>query len=329
MLIGGGRHSLLGGLAGTGGLDVAELRVIAAGLAFPEGPVAMPDGSVLVVEIAAGTLTRVRPDGGRDKVAHLGGGPNGAAIGPDGRCYVCNNGGLAFHASGEALLPGLIADDYSGGRIEAVDLATGAVEVLYRACGDIPLRGPNDLVFDAHGGFYFTDSGKVMRRTRDRGAVFYAGTDGSFIRQVVFPVEGANGIGLSPDGGTLYVAEAWSGRLWAYALAGPGEILRRKGPVPWERGRLLYGSAHYAIFDSLALEADGNICLADIPSGGIAVVSPEGELVERHAMPDMFATNIAFGGPDLRTAYVTLSSTGRLVAIDWPRPGLPLHGLNR
>jgi gluconolactonase len=308
---------------------VADLRVVASSLEFPEGPVALADGSLLIVEIAGGTLTRIQPDGSRQVLARLGGGPNGAAIGPDGRCFVCNNGGIAFYRSGDALLPGLIAEDYCGGRIEAVDLATGAVEVLYRACGDIPLRGPNDLVFDCHGGFYFTDSGKVMRRTRDRGAVFYARADGSLIRQVVFPVEGANGIGLSPDGGTLYVAEAWSGRLWAYAVAGPGEILRQVGPVPWERGRLVWGSPGYSIFDSLAVEAGGNICVADIPNGGIAVFSPEGALVERHPMPDIFTTNICFGGPDMRTAYVTLSSTGRLVAMEWPRPGLPLPNFNQ
>jgi len=70
-----------------------ELKVIAEGLRFPEGPIAMADGSVLLVEIARGTLSRVR-DGRVEVVADLGGGPNGAAIGPDGACYVCNNGGF-------------------------------------------------------------------------------------------------------------------------------------------------------------------------------------------------------------------------------------------
>ena len=117
---------------------------------------ALADGSVLVVEIAAGTLTRVAPDGAKSVVARTGGGPNGAALGPDGNCTLANNGGFEWHREGGHIRPIMQAKDYSGGRIERVDLHTGAVEVLYRAC-EVPLKGPNDLVFDAHGGFYFSD----------------------------------------------------------------------------------------------------------------------------------------------------------------------------
>jgi gluconolactonase len=83
------------------------------------------------------------------------------------------------------------------------------------------------------------------------------------------------------------------------------------------------------MLDSLAVDRAGNICVADIPYGGISVISPEGELIEQHAMPDSFVTNICFGGPELRTAYVTLSSAGQLISMPWPRGGLPLHFLNR
>ncbi|MGF7161553.1 gluconolactonase [Rhodoligotrophos appendicifer] len=306
-----------------------DLREVASGLRFPEGPIAMPDGSFLVVEIQGKTLKRITADGRQEVVAELGGGPNGAAIGPDGRCYVCNNGGFSFHQVGDLTLPGLAPEDYAGGWIDVVDLKTGAHEVLYRQCGDQPLRGPNDIVFDQYGGFYFTDPGKVYARSRDRGAVFYAHVDGSFIKQVIFPVEGANGIGLSPDDQTLYVAESPSGRMWAFELTGPGQIRRVKGPVPWERGHFVGGVSTYSIFDSLAIDAEGNICVADLPHSGITVMTPKGEVIERHAMPDIFPTNICFGGEDLRTAYITLSSAGKLVAMDWPRPGLPLHWLNR
>ena len=71
-----------------------QMQEITSGLQFPEGPIAMNDGSVLVVEIKRGTLTRVTPDGTKEVVAETGGGPNGAAIGPDGMVYICNNGGL-------------------------------------------------------------------------------------------------------------------------------------------------------------------------------------------------------------------------------------------
>src|SRR5580704_3500304 len=129
-----------------------QLTEIARGLRFPEGPIAMPDGSVLLVEIEAATLTRVMPDGSTKIVARTGGGPNGAAIGPDGAVYVCNNGGLRWHRDGGALRPIMQADDYSGGRIERVDLTTGVVSVLYMGTDEVRLRGPNDIVFDGHGG---------------------------------------------------------------------------------------------------------------------------------------------------------------------------------
>jgi gluconolactonase len=115
---------------------MAELREITTGLRFPEGPVAMPDGSVLVVEIERRSLTRVLPDGRKEVVATPGGGPNGAAIGPDGKCYICNNGGFEFVQTEHGLRPVVQAWDYSGGRIERIDLQTGAVEVLYRGTPD-------------------------------------------------------------------------------------------------------------------------------------------------------------------------------------------------
>ena len=310
-------------------MDPTPLAIVASNLQFPEGPVAMPDGSALLVEVRRGTLTRIAADGAQSIVAQLGGGPNGAAIGPDGRCYVCNNGGFRFHDVDGRAYPGLIADDYSGGRVEAVELSSGATEVLYRDCGGIPLRGPNDLVFDADGGMWFTDHGKTMPRARDRGAVFYARTDGSLIRQVVFPLDAPNGIGLSPDGDRLYVAESLTGRIWMFEITGPGEVRKVRGALPWERGRLLITLPGYSIPDSMAIDAAGNVCVADIPHGGISVVSPDGTLIERLPMPDPMPTNICFGGPDLRTAYITLSSTGRLAVMQWPRPGLPLHWLNR
>lgn len=303
-----------------------SIREVASGLQFPEGPIALADGSFLVVEIARKTLTRISASGKTEVVATLEGAPNGAAIGPDGRCYITNNGGMTFFEKNGLLIPSLTPEDYRTGAIDVVDLGSGRVERLYESCGEIPLRGPNDLVFDPHGGFWFTDLGKTFKgaRQRDRGAVFYARADGNLIKQAIFPLEGPNGIGLSPDGGHVYIAETHTGRVWVYDIGAPGEIKPRKGPLPGERGHMLYAASHYALFDSLAIDADGNVCVGDIPHGGISVISPQGKLIAQHPMPDAITTNICFGGEGLRTAYVTLSSTGRLVAMDWPRPGLKL-----
>ena len=144
------------------------LQAITEGLQFPEGPIAMPDGSIILVEIARGTLTRVHKTGKKEVIADLGGGPNGAAIGPDGACYVCNNGGFKWEkdASSGYLRPIGQSDDYVTGRIERVDLETGKVERLYDTCGENRLNGPNDLVFDKSGNIWFTDLGKA--RDRDR-----------------------------------------------------------------------------------------------------------------------------------------------------------------
>ncbi len=301
-----------------------EIRDVAVGLQFPEGPIAMDDGSVIVVEIARGTLTRVHPNGDLSVIAELGGGPNGAAIGPDGACYICNNGGFEWHKSSRGLLfPGNQPEDYTSGRIERVDLETGETSVIYTECDGHPLKGPNDIVFDREGGFWFTDHGKTRERDRDRTGVFYASIDGSHITEAIFPLEGPNGIGLSPDEKTLYVAETPTGRLWAYALTAPGQINTS------ERPRMLAQLPDYHMFDSLAVDEQGNVCVATLITGGITVHTPDGSNAELIEMPDALTTNICFGGPDLKTAFITLSTTGRLVACDWPTAGLPLNFLNR
>jgi gluconolactonase len=303
---------------------MAEIREITRGLEFPEGPIAMDDGSVLVVEIRRGTLTRVLPDGSVKIVADCGGGPNGAAIGPDGWVYICNNGGFEWHDVAGLAIPGLEPEGYTGGKIQRVNIETGEVQDLYTECDGNPLRGPNDIVFDTAGGFWFTDHGKTRRRTRDRTGVFYAKPDGSFIKEVIFPLEAPNGIGLSPDGRRVYVAETPTARLFAWDLSAPGEVIPSALPSP-HGGTCVAGVAGFQYFDSLAVDCDGNICVATILNGGITVISPDGSSTEHVPTPDPFTTNICFGGNDLRTAYITLSGTGRLVATEWPRPGLELN----
>src|SRR5262249_32885315 len=283
-----------------------EMREIASGLQFPEGPIALADGSVLVVEIKRGPLSRVRPDGVVSVVAHTGGGPNGAALGPDGKVYICNNGGFEWHDVGGLTLPGNQPADYIGGRIQRVDLSTGKVEDLYTACDGHPLCGPNDIVFDRAGGFWFTDHGKMRERDRDRTGVYYATTDGSMIREAIFPVDAPNGIGVSPDDQRLYVADTLTGRVWFWDLSGPGQVAGGAGFGPGG-GSLLAGLPGFQLLDSLAVDGAGNVCVATLVNGGITVISPDGASIEHVAMPDPLTTNICFGGPDLCTAYITLS----------------------
>jgi len=299
-----------------------QLTVLAQDLKFPEGPIALDDGSVIVVEIARGTLSRVA-DGQVEVIAQLGGGPNGAAIGPDGKCYVCNNGGFKWIERNGRLYPGEEPTNYSGGRIERVDLATGIIEILYADCNGQPLRGPNDIVFDSSGGFWFTDHGKTRARERDRTGVFYASNDGSSINEMIFPMEGPNGVGLSPTEDELYVAETLSGRVWAFELSGPGQLTQGRG-----NPRVLTDRPGNHLYDSLAVDAHGGICVATLIDGGITIFDRDGAAPKFVPMPDRLTTNICFGGEQLQTAFVTLSSTGQLVSMPWATPGLPLNFLN-
>ena len=300
---------------------MSEWTLMASGLGFPEGPVACEDGSVLVVEIETGWITRVRPGGQVERLVQTGGGPNGMALGPDGMLYVCNNGGCLWREWNGMRLPHGTPDTYRGGSIQRVDLASGRVETLYSNAGDVPLKGPNDIIFDEHGGFWFTDNGKSTARQRSVTGVFYAATDGSSCREVIFPLDNPNGVGISPDGHTLYVTETPPARLWAFDIVAPGEVALAPG-LRGMSGQLVYSTPGVAAYDSLAVEEGGNICVATIGHAGITVVTPDGHLVEHVTTDDPFTTNIAFGGTDMRTAYVTLGGTGRLVSRRWPRPGL-------
>ncbi len=301
---------------------MGDFELIASDLQFPEGPIWLSDGSVVLVEIARQTLTRVSADGKVDVVAELGGGPNGAAIGPDGKVYVCNNGGMLFHRTSKGgLVPGEQPEDYAGGSIQRVDLDTGEVETLYTDCGGERLKGPNDIVFDSTGGFWFTDLGKTRPRDLDRGGLYYAQPDGSSVTEVAFPLGSPNGVGLSPAGDRVYWADTNQGRVFYLNLSGPGQVSEYRGPE--HRPELLAGLGGWQLLDSLAVDSGGNVCVATIRNGGITVISPEGE-VSHVPTDDTLTTNICFGGADLTDAYITLSMTGRLVKTRWARPGLEL-----
>lgn len=301
-------------------------RVVAEGLAFPEGPVALADGGLLLSEMAAGRVTRLHPDGTRSTVAEVGGGPNGLAALPDGSLVVCQGGG-----SGWAVRPW----PYPGpGAVDLllptgppavpvtpqVQLVTpdGTVSTLFTADADgEPLKKPSDVVVDRHGGIYLTDFGGLQGRTRALAGVLHAPPGGP-LREIVFPVELANGIALSPDERELHVVETRTRRVWGFELVEPGVVgaWRSIGTVP-AGGPIGFGSA-----DGCCVDTDGNIVVATIGRGGITVLAPGGGIVLEVPHDDPMPTNVAFGGPDGTTIFLTCGSSGRVLALDgWPHPG--------
>jgi gluconolactonase len=279
-----------------------RMRELASGLGFPEGPVALDDGSVLVVEVDAKGAVTV--------VAHCGGGPNGAALGPDGAVYVCNDGGLAFVTIDGIHQPIALAEGNTGGCIQRVDLTTGGIDVVYTHWGDQPITATNDIVFDTAGCFYFIDTGS--------GAIYYANPDGSSIDRVASGLEFPNGMGLSPDGQRLYASETYAGRIFRWDVIAPGVLGDRT---------LLFSTEGAHGWDGLAIDGDENVCAANLQAGGISVIGRDGQVRTEIVVPehDPFVTNICFGGPDASQAFITSSGRGKLYQTDWPFPGLRLN----
>jgi len=299
-----------------------DIQLVCEGLEFPEGPIAMADGSVILTEIKAQRLSRITPDGLRETVVETGGGPNGAAIGPDGAIYVTNNGGAAEWLEVNGLcIPGPTPASHTGGMIQRFDLASGKLTTVYDSCNGKRLIAPNDIVFDKAGGMWFTDYGCSTHEGRKFGAVYYAKPDGSHISQQRRGLISPNGIGLSPGETVVYVADTYLGRLWAFDVAEPGQIGPGPGRAP---GRVVCNLQDYQLLDSLAVEAGGKVCVATIMNGGITAFDPGGT-TEHFPFPDFLCTNICFGSPDMTTAWVTASSTGKLYKAKWPRPGLKLN----
>ncbi|HEX9966117.1 MAG TPA: SMP-30/gluconolactonase/LRE family protein [Allosphingosinicella sp.] len=298
-----------------------DFTLVAEGLEFPEGPVAMADGSVLVAEIRGGRISRILPDGSKEVLVETGGSPNGLAIGPDGALWIADNGGaFSWHEQMGLTIPGPTPREHEGGSIRRFDFAAGRLETVYESCDGRRLVAPNDLVFDREGGFWFTDHGCTSKGGRRFGALCYAGADGSHISRQREDLLAPNGVGLSPGDLTVYVADTHLQRLWAFDVESPGRLAPPPLPAP---GRVIANLPGYQLLDSLAVEAGGSVCAGTLVNGGITVFTAGGATL--HApVPDPVCTNICFGGEDMRDAWITASGTGRLYKTRWPRPGLKL-----
>lgn len=304
------------------------VEVIADGLAFPEGPVVLPDGSIACVQMAADVVSVLGPaeeTASGTPIARRDlrcpGGPNGMALAAGGRhAIICLNGGLSFTADGDHLLPGIAEDPQARGGLARIDLDTGALESLIDCGPDSPVSGPNDVVLSAPGtpageGIWFTDLGRRLDDGPEPGGVFWFGEVQGVVR-AAYPRPGRpNGIALSADGATLYVTESASAQIWAWPVLGPGHL---------GEPRLVHQFAAPARLDGIAVTAVGNLVVATLVLGELTTLSPTGQVLSRVAVDDPMPTNVCFGGPDHTDLFVTLGATGRLVRLPWPEPGLSL-----
>ena len=251
---------------------MAQVQDVASGLLFPEGPVAMSDGRERHRD-ARGTISRVGPDGATDLVAETGGGPNGAAVGPDGKLYVCNNGkAFDYVDMGGMMLPVQPPSNFEGGRIERVDIDSGEVDVLYRSArGQAAarpqrhrLRCARRILVHRPRPARGAHERPHRRLLREAGRIGDPGGRASARRP--------NGLGLSPDAplrrGDLH-------RLcWWWPITAPGVVEPPPGLLP-HNGQLLARLPGFQFLDSLGVDGDGNVCLATLGSGGITSVSPD------------------------------------------------------
>ena len=290
---------------------MSEEKVFAEGLRFPEGPVFDADGNLYVVELAAGRVTRFTPDGERSTLAEMGGSPNGLAFGADGNLYVCNGGGrwaagaCTDHEEGPGDGPGLLQ------RL-SVD---GSFETIVAEIDGVPLNSPNDICADADGNLWFTDPSWPDENGVEPGSICFTTPDGDAVRAhtgLVYP----NGIGITPGGDRLVVAESGKGRLVSFPILGPGRLGERENYGYLGRG---------TVPDGFCFDSSGRVICAGHGTWKLFVFPPGGgELEQTIEMQDKDVTNLCFGGTEFSTLFVTESDQGRIATIEWERPGLEL-----
>jgi gluconolactonase len=293
-----------------------DLTVLAQGFRSPEGPTVLPSGSIAFTTLSGDVMT-VSLTGQLGTLLPAVPGVIGTVLGPhhENALYIAK-----YDAEHAKLVEGQGNDSQrvpTNGAILRLDLRSRAVSTLYTQWDEQPLQGPNDLLIDGYGDLWFTDYFAP--------ALYWARTDGSAIRRMVYPLPDANGIALSPDRRALYLVS--EGKLVMFTITGRGQLAQDEEDTQVKTLATLNDKWRV---DGIKTEAKGNIVLACWEEG-LVVITPKGEVLSQTRLPGLGVSNFVFGGPRLRTVYMTTTvdgtgangmPQGRLVAMPWPRPGL-------
>lgn len=251
---------------------VGDIKEVASGLNFTEGPVSAPDGSLYFSDVPRQKIHHLQADGEVNVVLERSKMCNGLAVTKDGKIVACQGG---------------------AGAIVSVDPATGEVKILADGYQGKRFNQPNDLVLDSAGGVYFTDPvyGLPSLPQKTMG-LYYVATDGAVTR-LAKDLELPNGIGLSPDGKTLYVVTMGTSEVMKFHVDGPGKLSAGMVFCELESGG-----------DGMTVDGKGNVYVTQPDQSAIDVFDPQGDRLGRIEFPAKPA-NCAFAGPDRKTLYVT------------------------
>jgi gluconolactonase len=282
----------------------SELSV-ATSLAFTEGPAVHADGTVYFSDIENNRIMKLSPDGTRSVFREPSGRTNGNTFDQQGRL---------LHCEGAEFGPG------GGRRITRTNLETGGYEVLTDGFDGVRYNAPNDICVDGQGRIYFTDPcyGDRTQMEMEIEGVYRIDLDGSVTRILQQPdIQRPNGIAVTQDSKRLYLVDSCptiggNRKIWAFDLDEAGSPSNQRVVIDFAPGR---GG------DGMRIDMAGNLYIAagiTSPRGphetadvapGIYVVTPAGELKSRIPIHEDVLTNLAFGGTDGRTIYITAGKT--------------------
>jgi gluconolactonase len=283
-------------------LAPGTLTTIAARTCLLEGPAFDSDGNLFFSDIIGNQVYRMTPDGSLSVFRTDSGRTNGNTFDAHGFLISCE--GAEFKPGGRR-------------RIVRTDIKTSRVEVLTERYDGKRYNSPNDVVVDAKGRIWFTDPYYGDDRTSlemDVEAVYRIDADSTVVRVLSQPeIERPNGLAITPDARTLYIIDSNSRpggnrKIWSFEIAEDGQLSGQRLVFDFGRGR---GG------DGMRLDERGNLWVAAgillprhsgetaaVPAG-VYVITAKGELLGSIPIPEDLCTNLAFGGRDRKTLYVT------------------------